>query len=75
MTSPAETAGEPALVMEGVVAVGTAAATCCVASPSPSRKARSPAWWARTGPGKSTVMRVISGLLRPRLGTVTLRKE
>jgi ABC-type branched-subunit amino acid transport system ATPase component len=74
VTSPAETAGEPALVMEGVVAgygggdvlrgvtftVPQGSITCVVGP---------------NGAGKSTVMRVISGLLRPRLGTVTLRGE
>src|SRR5215469_3799742 len=72
VTSPSEAA--PALVMDGVVAgYGGGDVLRGVTFAVPEGKITCVV--GPNGAGKSTVMKAISGLLKPRLGTVTLRGE
>ena len=72
MTSPSEAA--PALVLDGVVAgYGGGDVLRGVTFTVPEGKITCVV--GPNGAGKSTVMKAISGLLKPRLGTVTLRGE
>ncbi len=49
-----------------------AAIRCCGRSPSPSRRVRSSASSARTASGKSTLLKILAGVLRPDRGRVEL---
>ena len=72
MTSPSEAA--PALVLDGVVAgYGGGDVLRGVTFTVPEGKITCVV--GPNGAGKSTLMKAISGLLKPRLGTVTLRGE